>query len=183
MLAGDLQDRGGALPDGGEGEVFHTHQVEDRGQVVNGGLQARVSVDVKGNFDVLTGDGGQLGLLDHLLHDLLLKLGGGLVRDFNNLGGLCGNFSRLRLLKRGGLGLLDLHEDLGGDGLKQLAGGEFEDFVAYVDVITVNAESLAGGLYGGLNGLGAHFHTAHRGNLLLISYCYVHHNGERGGRI
>ena len=178
VLAGDLQDRGSALLDGGEGEVFHTHQVEDRGQVVNGGLQARVGVDVKGNLDFLTGDGGQLGLLDHILDDLLLDFRGGLVRDFNNLGGLCGNFSRLFRL-----GLLDLHEDLGGNGLKQLAGGEFEDFVAYVDVITVNAESLAGGLYGGLNGLGAHFHTAHRGNLLLISYRYVHHNGERGGRI
>ena len=178
VLAGDLQDRGSALLDSGEGEVFHTHQVEDRGQVVNGGLQARVGVDVKGNLDFLTGDGGQLGLLDHILDDLLLDFRGGLVRDFNNLGGLCGNFSRLFRL-----GLLDLHEDLGGNGLKQLAGGEFEDFVAYVDVITVNAESLAGGLYGGLNGLGAHFHTAHRGNLLLISYRYVHHNGERGGRI
>ena len=163
VLAGDLQDCGSALLDGGEGEVFHTHQVEDRGQVVNGGLQARVGVDVKGNLDFLTGDGGQLGLLDHILDDLLLDFRGGLVRDFNNLGGLCGNFSRLFRL-----GLLDLHEDLGGNGLKQLAGGEFEDFVAYVDVITVNAESLAGGLYGGLNGLGAHFHTAHRGNLLLI---------------
>ena len=85
------------------------------------------------------GDGGQLGLLDHILDDLLLDFRGGLVRDFNNLGGLCGNFSRLFRLW-----LLDLHEDLGGNGLKQLAGGEFEDFVAYVDVITVNAESLAG---------------------------------------
>ena len=163
MLAGDLQDSSSALLDGAEGEVFDAHQVEDGGQVVDGSLQARVGGDVEGNLDVVLGDGGKLGVLDHFLDDLFRDLRGGLVRDFNNLGGFCGNFGGLFLSDGGRLRLLDLYEDFRGDGFKQLTGGKFQHFVADVDVVTVNAESLAGGLYGGLHGLGAHFHTAHIG--------------------
>ena len=152
MLAGDLQDRGSALLDGAEGEVFNTHQGKDGAQVVNRSLQAGIRLDVKGEFGLL------VSLGNHLVHDLLLQSRGGLVRDLNDLGRLGG----LYLLHGGSLRLLDLYKDLGRDGLKQLAGGEFQYLVADMDVIAVNAQRLAGGLYGGLNGLGAHFHTAHK---------------------
>ena len=165
VLAGDFQDGGSALLDGGEAEVFHTHQVEDGSQVVNRSLQARVSGDIERDLNVVLGNRGQLGGLDHILNDCFLDFGGSLVGDFNNFCRLGGNFGRFFLSSRGrgGLGFLDLYQNLGRDGFEQLAGGKFQHFIADIDIVTVNAQGFAGGLHGGFNGLGAHFHTAHNG--------------------
>ena len=144
MLAGDAQDGRFALAEGGKAEILHAHQVEDRAEVVHSRLQTRVSGDVQLDLGVIGGRGFGSGS----------GFGRGCRGGLFGRGGFHGGGDlRFRLL--------DLDQHLGGDGLKQLTGGEFQHFVADVYIIAVHAQRVAGSLYGVLNGLGAHFHTTH----------------------
>ena len=152
MLAGDAQDGGFALAEGGKAEILHAHQAENRVEVVHSRLQTRVSGDVQLDLGVIGGGGfGSRGSLD-----------GGCRGGLGGRGGFHGGGNlRFRLL------YLDQH--LGRNGLKQLTGGEFQHFVADVNIIAVHAQRVAGSLYGVLNGLGAHFHTTHKRKPSLFS--------------
>ena len=168
MFAADLENRGFALLDSGEGEVFRPHQLKDRGQVLNRSLQLRVVRNDKRGFGFRGGFPGFR--CSRGFHGFR---GGRGFRGFRGGRGFRGRLGRGRL--RGGGGgrgfrFGHLHPHFGGDAAEQLAGREFQHFIADAEIIPVYAERAAGCFEGLLNGFGGHFNFAHHEHILSMAY-------------